>query len=58
MCADAHASDALSAGRPVKKVVAARASKKGSPKTNERALKEDGKNETLLTGYSGSLTTH
>lgn len=57
MCANAHASDALAAGRPVKKVVAAtRLSKKNVPKV--AASKDDGKNGTLLTGYSGSLGVH
>jgi hypothetical protein len=57
MCVDAHALDALSERRPVKKSPVAARSKKGLPKASERP-KEDGKNETLLTGYSGSFTTH
>lgn len=57
MCANAHASDALAAGGPVKKAaVAARSSKKNAPKV--ATPKDDGKNGTLLTGYSGSLGVH
>lgn len=57
MCANAHASGALEAGRPVKKAVAAARSKKQS-KDATPAGDDKNKNGTVLTGYHGPLGVH